>query len=74
MNGRVLGVQAHRSQEVESQVDSVVQEAFHMLALIAKGIRFKDWNIMMHLLRSLVRPHLEYCVQFLLPSIRKYAV
>eukprot|EP00061_Rhincodon_typus_P011839 g37154.t1 len=73
MNGRTLrsidmqrdlGVQVDRSLKVAVQVDKVVKKAYSILAFIGRGIEYKDRHIMLQLYRTLVRPHLEYCMQF----------
>ena len=72
VNGRVLesveeqrdrGVQVHSSLKAASQVDRVVKKVFNTLAFISQGIEYRSWDIMLQLYKSLVRPHLEYCVQ-----------
>ena len=42
-----------------------------MLGFIGRGIEFKSREVMLQLYRTLVRPHLEYCVQFWTPHYRK---
>lgn len=44
-----------------------------MLAFIGQGIEYKSLEVMIQLERTLVRPHLEYCVQFWVPHYRKGA-
>jgi len=51
--------------KVMAQVDRMVKKAFSTLAFISQGTEYRSWNIMLELYKSLVRPHLEYCVQFL---------
>ena len=65
---RDLGVQGHSSLKVESQVDRIVKEAFGMLSFIGQSIEYRSWEVMLWLYRTLVRPLLEYCVQFWSPS------
>ena len=53
------------------QVEKVVKKAYGMLAFIGRGIEFKNWQVMLQLYRTLVRPHLEYSVQFWSPHYQK---
>jgi len=67
---RDLGVHVHRSLKVATQVEKVVKKAYCMLAFIGKSIEFKNRQVMLQLERALVRPHMEYCVQFLSPNYK----
>ena len=58
------GVHVHSSLKVESQVDTVVKKAFSMLDFIDQNIEYRSWGVLLKLYKTLVRPHLEYCVQF----------
>ena len=53
------------------QVEKLVKKAYGMLAFIGRGIEFKNWQVMLTLYRTLVRPHLEYSVQFWSPHYQK---
>ena len=68
---RDLGVQVHKSLKVSVQVGNVMRKAYGMLAFIGRGIEYKSRSLMLQLYRTLVRPHLEYCVQFWSPYYRK---
>ena len=68
---RDLGVQVHSSLKVAMQVEKVVKKAYGMLAFIGRGSEFKNWQVMLQLYRTLVRPHLEYSVQFWSPHYQK---
>ena len=68
---RDLSVHVHRSLKVAMQVDKIVKKAYSMLAFIGQDIEYKNWQVMLQLYRALVRPHLEYCVQFWLPHYQK---
>ena len=54
-----------------TQVEKVVKEAYGMLAFIGQNIEFKNCQVMLQLYRTLVRPHLEYSVQFWSPHYQK---
>ena len=68
---RDLGVLVHESQKPSLQVQQVVRKANGMLAFIARGIEYKSREVLLRLYRALVRPQLEYCVQFWAPYLRK---
>eukprot|EP00061_Rhincodon_typus_P001620 g15291.t1 len=67
---RDLGVHVHSSLKAATQVDRV-KKACDVLAFINRGIEFKSRDVILQLYKSLVRPHLEYCVQFWSPHYRK---
>eukprot|EP00061_Rhincodon_typus_P004050 g21630.t1 len=62
-----LGVQVQTSLKVESHVDRIVKKAFGMLAFIGWCIEYRSWEVMLQLYETLVRPVLEYCMQFWSP-------
>ena len=49
----------------------MVKKVFNTLALISQGIEYRSWDIMLQLYKSMLRPHLEYCLQFWSPCYRK---
>ena len=61
----------HSSLKVGTQVDKVVKKAYGVLAFIGRGIEFRSREVMLQLYKTLVRPHLEYCVQFWSPHYKK---
>lgn len=61
---RGLGMQVHNTLKVVSQRDRVVKAAFSRLDFIIQGIDYRQWDEMLPLYMTLVRPHLEYIVQF----------
>lgn len=68
---RDLGVYMNRCLNVASQVHSVVNKAIDKLSFIGKGVDYKRWSSMMQQYKSLVRPYLDYCVEFWLSSSTK---
>eukprot|EP00061_Rhincodon_typus_P001750 g15670.t1 len=56
------------------QVQHTVKKANGMLAFIARGFENRIRDVLLQLYRALVRPHLEYCVQFWSPFLRKDAL
>ena len=68
---RDLGVLVHQSMKVSMQVQQAVKKANGMLAFITRGIEYRSKEVLLQLYRALVRPHLEYCVQFWSPNLRK---
>uniref|UniRef100_A0A4W3H721 Reverse transcriptase domain-containing protein n=1 Tax=Callorhinchus milii TaxID=7868 RepID=A0A4W3H721_CALMI len=68
---RDLGDLVHQSQKVSLQVQQATKKANGMIAFIAKGLEYKSREVLLQLYRALVRPHLEYCVQFWSPYLKK---
>ena len=68
---RDLGVLGHESQKVGLQVQPVIKKANGILSFIARGMEFKNREVMLQLCKMLVRPHPEYCAQFWSPYLRK---
>uniref|UniRef100_A0A6I8QAX7 Reverse transcriptase domain-containing protein n=1 Tax=Xenopus tropicalis TaxID=8364 RepID=A0A6I8QAX7_XENTR len=80
LNGSVLGVSLMEKDpgvfvdyklSNSRQCHSVATTANKVLSCIKKGIDSRDENIILPLYRSLVRPHLEYAVQFWAPVLKK---
>uniref|UniRef100_UPI00398ECED7 nucleotide-binding oligomerization domain-containing protein 1-like isoform X3 n=1 Tax=Pristiophorus japonicus TaxID=55135 RepID=UPI00398ECED7 len=61
----------HQSLKVGMQVQQAVKKANGMLAFIARGFEYRSREVLLQLYRALVKPHLEYCVQFWSPNLRK---
>ena len=40
----------------------IINKATRVLGIIKRTIRYKDTRVMMSLYKTLVRPHVEYCV------------
>ncbi|MBN3277823.1 SHSA7 protein, partial [Polyodon spathula] len=50
---------------------NIAKGANKMLGYIVKSVEFKSREVMLKLYNALVRPHLEYCVQFWSPRYKK---
>ena len=68
---RDLGVLVDSSMKGPTQCVAAVKKANSILEIIKKGIENKTANILMSLYKTLARPDLEYCVQFLSPHLKK---
>ncbi|CAM5150171.1 unnamed protein product [Eretmochelys imbricata] len=66
-----LGVIVDSSLKTSTQCAAAVKKANGMLRIIKKGIENKVENILLPLYKSMVRPHLEYCVQMWSPQLKK---
>ncbi len=66
-----LGVIIHRSLKNSRQCQEAVKKANKVLGMIKRNITCRKKEVILPLYRSLVRPHLEYCVQFWSPSLVK---
>ena len=53
------------------QCAEAVKKANRMLGYIARSIEYKSKEVILTLYNTLVRPHLEYCVQFWGPHYKK---
>ncbi|CAM5102996.1 unnamed protein product [Eretmochelys imbricata] len=66
-----LGVIMNSSLKMSTQCAAAVKKANAMLGIIKKGIENKTENILLPLYKSMVCPHLEYCVQMWSPHLKK---
>ncbi|MGH0179132.1 UNVERIFIED_CONTAM: hypothetical protein FKN15_000718, partial [Acipenser sinensis] len=53
------------------QCGEAIKKANKMLGYIVRSVEFKSREVMLKLYNALVRPHLEYCVQFWSPRYKK---
>ena len=66
-----LGVLFDNSIKFSNQCAVAVRNANRILGLIRRNILHKSKDVILRLYKSLVRPHLEYCIQVWSPYLRK---
>lgn len=66
-----LGVVVQNDLKVTNQCKKVVKTANRILGMIYRNITYRSKDIILQLYKSLVRPHLEYCVQAWRPHLQK---
>jgi len=70
-NEKDLGIVISDSLKVSQQCRQVYNRASRMLGLINRTIEYRHPDILLRLCKSLVRPHLEYCVVAWSPHYKK---
>ena len=68
---RDLGLLVDNNIKFSSQCSIAAKNANRILGLIRRNIVYKSKEIILRLYKSLVRPHLEYCIQVWSPYFRK---
>ena len=66
-----LGVIINKKFKVNYQVANAAKKANQILGLIGRTFECRNKNIILKLYKSLVRPHLDYCVQVWNPHLAK---
>lgn len=70
-NEKDLGVTMSSDLKPSKQCTEVIKTANKLVGFIGRTFEFKSEKIILTLFNSLVRPHLEYCVQFWSPYYKK---
>jgi hypothetical protein len=68
---RDLGVMVTADLKVSTQCAKVVKTANRVLGMISRTFTIRSREIILQLYKSLVRPHLEYCIQVWRPHLQK---
>ena len=68
---RDLGVIVSADLKVSSQCAKVVKTANKILRMISRTFTLRSKDVILQLYKSLVRPHLKYCIQAWRPHLQK---
>jgi hypothetical protein len=67
-----LGIWIHKSLKVTTQCAAAVKKANRVLGMIKRNFAYRNRNVILKLYKSLVRPHLDYCMQVWNPYLSKH--
>jgi len=68
---RNMGVLIQHNLKVSEQCIRVVRTCNRILGMIKRSFTFRSGDMIVTLYKSLIRPHLEYCVQAWRPHLKK---
>ena len=71
MNGKQLAKVISSDLKPSKQCSEVVKTANKLIGFIGRSFEFRTEEIILNLYNTLVRPHLEYCVQYWSPYYKK---
>ena len=66
-----LGIWIHKSLKTSTQCAAAVKKANRVLGMIKRNFAYKSRTVILKLYKSLVRPHLDYCMQVWNPHLIK---
>ena len=68
---KVLRVTMNANMKVSEQYRIAASKGNHALGMIRRNITYKEKGLMVPLYKTIVSPHLEYCIQSMSPYLRK---
>ena len=71
---RDLGIIITKDLKWQQQTEKSCKTADRVLGFIASNFKYKNKERMLPLYKSLIRPHLEYAVQFWSPHLQRYII
>ena len=71
MNGKDLGITMNANMKVSEQCRIAASTGNQVLGMIRRNITYKENSLIVPLYKTIVRPHLEYCIQAWSPYLRK---